>query len=90
MTCEVIAARRADPQSSDSEIHRVSRQPMLTFRLFLVAAWLGLMGYTAIVIQNHGPDLVTVFFGDIAAIGWPGQFNLDFTIMLALSAISVA
>lgn len=63
---------------------------MMIFRLFLVATWLGLMGYTAIVIQNHGPDLVTVFFGDIAAIAWPGQFNLDFTIMLALSAIWVA
>lgn len=63
---------------------------MTVFRLFLVAAWLVLMGYTAVVIQNHGPDLVTVFFGDIAAIGWPGQFNADFTILLSLSAIWVA
>ncbi len=63
---------------------------MTLFRLFLVAVWLGLMGYTAVVIQNHGPDLLTVFFGDIAAIGWPGQFNFDFTILLALSALWVA
>ncbi|WP_293372361.1 hypothetical protein [Nevskia sp.] len=63
---------------------------MMIFRLFLVAAWLGLMAYTVMVIQNHGPDLVTVFFGDIAMIAWPGQFNLDFTIMLALSAIWIA
>jgi len=27
-----------------------------------------------------------VFFGDIAAWRWPGQFNLDFTMMLFLSA----
>lgn len=51
-----------------------------SFRLFLVAAWLGLMGYTAMVIQNHGPDLATMFFGDISAAAWPGQIDLDFTL----------
>jgi hypothetical protein len=34
--------------------------------------------------------LLAVFFGDMAAMGWPGQFNLDFMFMLTLSAIWVA
>ena len=39
---------------------------------------------------NHGMGLLDVFFGDIAAMGWPGQFNLDFMGMLTLSAPWVA
>lgn len=32
----------------------------------------------------------SIFFGDIAKMEWPGQFNLDFTFMLTLSALWVA
>lgn len=63
---------------------------MNLFRCFLVTAWLVLMGYTAVVIADHGTDLVSVFFGDMAAVAWPGQFNLDFTMLLCLSAIWVS
>jgi hypothetical protein len=42
------------------------------------------------VISNHGPGLLEVFFGDMAAMGWPGQFNLDFMSLLALSGLWVA
>lgn len=35
-------------------------------------------------------DLLPVFFGDMAKMGWPGQFNLDFMCMLMLSALWVA
>ena len=35
-------------------------------------------------------NLMPVFLGDIAAMAWPGQFNVDFTCFLALSAIWVA
>ena len=49
-----------------------------------------LLVYTAAVISNHGLGLLPVFFGDMAAMGWPGQFNLDFMFMLALSALWVA
>jgi hypothetical protein len=52
--------------------------------------WVILAGYTAIVIANHGMGLLKVFFGDMAAMGWPGQFNLDFMFLLLLSAIWVA
>lgn len=63
---------------------------MPAFRLYLVAVWLVLMGYTAVVIAGHGPGLLPVFFGDIKAMTWPGQFNLDFTFMLSLSALWVS
>jgi hypothetical protein len=49
-----------------------------------------LAGYTAVVISNHGWGLLPVFFGDMATMAWPGQFNLDFLFMLTLSATWVA
>jgi hypothetical protein len=60
------------------------------FRTLLIVLWLIIAGYTAIVISNHGPGLLEVFFGDMAAMGWPGQFNLDFMSLLALSGLWVA
>ena len=63
---------------------------MKAFRIYLVLAWAILAVYTAIVIANHGWGLLAIFFGDMRAMGWPGQFNLDFTIMLTLSALWVA
>lgn len=60
------------------------------FRLFLALLWVVLTGYTAVVIAHHGWALLPVFFGDIAAMTWPGQFNLDFLFMLMLSALWVA
>ena len=61
----------------------------------LFRALLGLMfgtvaAYTIVVANRHGLNLVPVFFGDIAAFGWPGQFNLDFLCMLVLAALWVA
>jgi len=46
--------------------------------------------YTAVVISTHGLGLLPVFFGDMAKLGWAGQFNLDFMFMLAISAVWVA
>jgi hypothetical protein len=63
---------------------------MTSFRILLVVLWLGIAGYTSIVIANHGLGLLEVFFGDIAAMGWPGQFNVDFMSLLALAALWVA
>lgn len=63
---------------------------MLALRLFLFVLWSVLLAYTAIVISNHGWGLLQVFFGDMAAMTWPGQFNLDFMFMLMLSATWVA
>jgi hypothetical protein len=56
--------------------------------------WIGiivLVGvYTALVISVHGWGLYSVFFGDIATVAWPGQFNLDFLMLLTLSGLWVA
>jgi hypothetical protein len=46
--------------------------------------------YTTVVIRRHGVDLLPLFFGDMARMGWAGQFNLDFMGMLLLSALWVA
>ncbi|GGI84155.1 hypothetical protein GCM10007973_20870 [Polymorphobacter multimanifer] len=63
---------------------------MTLFRLFLIGFLAVLVAYTAMVIGNHGLNLLPVFFGDMASLAWPGQFNLDFFGYLLLSAIWVA
>ena len=63
---------------------------MHAFRFLLLLILASLVGYTAVVINNHGPGFLPIFFGDIGKMGWPGQFNLDFSFMLALSALWVA
>ncbi len=60
------------------------------FRILLAVIFVAIAGYTAIVIANHGMNLLPVFFGDMATMAWPGQFNLDFMCMLTLSALWVA
>ena len=63
---------------------------MTLLRLFLFAALAAIVIYTAQVVITHGFDLITPFFGDMAAMSWPGQFNLDFMTFLLLSALWVA
>ena len=63
---------------------------MTAFRVFLAIIFVVVGTYTAIVGANHGYGLFAVFFGDMATMGWPGQFNLDFMFMLALSALWVS
>ena len=63
---------------------------MPAFRALLLLILLVLSAYTAVVVSNHGWDLLSVFFGDMARMAWPGQFNLDFLFMLTLSAVWVA
>ena len=63
---------------------------MTLFRLFLLVFVFALAAYTAVTIANHGWNLMPLFFGDMARMGRPGQFNLDFMGFLALSAIWTA
>ena len=63
---------------------------MSAFRTLLIAMWVVVMAYTAVVVANHGMGLLGIFFGDIATMTWPGQFNLDFLCMLTLSGLWVA
>jgi hypothetical protein len=60
---------------------------MTGFRLLLVAIVATVGVYTILVIGQHGMDFVTPFFGDIAKMGWPGQFNMDFWSFLILGSI---
>ncbi len=63
---------------------------MGAFRILLLVIFICIFGYTAIVAANHGFGLFAVFFGDIVAMGWSGQFNVDFISFLTLSAIWLA
>jgi hypothetical protein len=63
---------------------------MTAFRSLLVLFFLVITGYTGVVAWSHGMSLLPVFFGDMAKLGWPGQFNLDFMCMLALSGLWVS
>jgi hypothetical protein len=60
---------------------------MTAFRILLIALFLIIAGYTAMVAAQHGLNLLPIFFGDIATMAWPGQFNVDFTSFLTLSAL---
>lgn len=60
---------------------------MTLFRLLLVAI-ISIVGlYTVVVINEHGVDFLTPFYADIAKMGWPGQFNVDFGAFLLLGSI---
>lgn len=63
---------------------------MTSFRVLLVVLIAALVAYTVVVIANHGIWLFPVFFGDIAAMGWPGQFNADFLCFLTLGGLWLA
>ncbi|MEZ4217030.1 MAG: hypothetical protein R3E88_11175 [Myxococcota bacterium] len=63
---------------------------MLAFRVHLALVFGVLAVYTAVVVDAHGLGLLPVFFGDIAKMEWPGQFDLDFTGFLSLSALWLA
>lgn len=60
---------------------------MALLRLFALVFMIVLSVYTVIVMANYGANLVPVFVGDIGAMTWPGQFNLDFLGFLILSAL---
>ncbi|MEO1305451.1 MAG: hypothetical protein AAFV37_10770 [Pseudomonadota bacterium] len=62
---------------------------MTVLRLYAGIFLIVLLVYTGIVIANHGANLVPIFFGDMAKMAWPGQFNLDFMGFLVLSALWV-
>jgi len=51
---------------------------------------ISIVSVTGIVIFNHGWNLLPIFFGDMASLTWPGQFNLDFMCFLLLSGLWLA
>ncbi len=60
---------------------------MALLRLYAFIFLIVLVVYTGIVMMNHGANLIPIFFGDMAELTWPGQFNLDFLGFLILSAL---
>ncbi len=63
---------------------------MQMFRFLLVVIFVSIAIYTGFVVTDHGINLLPVFFGDIAEMAWPGQFNFDFLCFLMLSGTWVA
>lgn len=63
---------------------------MNAFRILLAVMITGILGYTGIVGVKHGWDLFPVFFANMAAMTWSGQFNFDFTCFLMLSGVWLA
>lgn len=63
---------------------------MRAFRTLLILMIATLFAYTATVGLRHGWNLFAIFFGDIAAVTWPGQFNLDFTCLLIFTGVWLA
>ncbi len=63
---------------------------MNAFRILLMVIIIGIIIFTGVVIYNHGWNLLPVFFGDMAAMTWAGQFNFDFMCFLALSGLWLA
>ncbi len=63
---------------------------MTAFRAWLIVILSTVGVYTAVVVGDYGLNLFPYFFGDMAKLGWPGQFNLDFMFMLSLSGLWVA
>ena len=63
---------------------------MAAFRALLLLIFATIVGYTGVVVSNHGLGLFSVFFGDIARMEWAGQFNLDFLGFLCLSGVWLA
>ena len=56
----------------------------------LIGITIGIVSFTGIVGFNHGWNLLAIFFGDMAAMTWPGQFNFDFMCFLILSSLWLA
>lgn len=63
---------------------------MIMLRILLALIFVAIAGYTTVVIGNHGMGLIPIFFGDMATMAWPGQFNLDFMCLLTLSGLWVS
>jgi hypothetical protein len=59
---------------------------MNSFRLLSIAIIATVGVYTVNVVANHGWGLLPIFYGDIAKMGWPGQFNMDFHAFLILGS----
>lgn len=63
---------------------------MTSFRNLLITLTLAVWAYTAITVTRFGINIAPIFFGDMAALTWRGQFALDFLTYLLLSAVWIS
>ncbi len=63
---------------------------MMAFRVLLASIVGIVLVYTGLVGTTHGWNFMPVFFQDIFAMTWSGQFNLDFSCLLILSGLWLA
>ncbi|MEQ9299567.1 MAG: hypothetical protein RIF33_13425 [Cyclobacteriaceae bacterium] len=63
---------------------------MLIFRILLAVFFIIIATYSGIVIADYGFTLFPIFINDMLSMTWSGQFNLDFSLYLALSGIWIA
>ena len=59
----------------------------LFLKSLLIVQTILLIGYTIYAAQGNGWDLLQVFVQNILSLSWNGQFNLDFSSYLTLSAL---
>ena len=59
---------------------------MTLLRAFLVLLYLVFAGYTIAVMAEHGVNFLPAFLGQLAALTWSGQINLDLLIYLLTGA----
>jgi|GEM_PF-232658 len=78
------------PHISIYEFFNTERKNMKVFRVFLVAVFAMELVYTIIAGNNHGWNLFSIFFNDITAMNWAGQFDLDFMCFLMITGLWVA
>lgn len=57
------------------------------FKALLILQTAVILIYTFFTIQNNGVDLFSVMLSNIVAVSWSGQFNIDFSCYLLLSAL---
>jgi len=53
----------------------------------IIIQTLSLLAYTILAFNNEGANLFSVFLSNIQSLNWSGQFNLDFSCYLILSAL---
>lgn len=64
---------------------------MTAFRGLCALIFITVFSYTAVVVATHGlAAFPSTYFGDIARMGWAGQFNIDFACFLLLAALWIA
>lgn len=60
---------------------------MVQFRVLVTVLFVGIIGYTIMVVSNYGWNFFPTYISAIAEGSWQGQFTVDFSFYLLLSAV---